>query len=132
LIVNGLGTPPRELIDRAHARGIRVAALAGKPKHAIKHRDAGCDFVIAVGTEAAGHTGDTTSMVLWPRIVDAVAPLPVLGGGGVGRGRQVAAALAMGCEGVWCGSIWLGTKQSEVIPAIKEKLLAAESEDAVL
>ncbi|MGH8798438.1 MAG: nitronate monooxygenase, partial [Caldimonas sp.] len=99
LIVNALGSPPRELVERAHARGIKVAALAGKEKHAIRHKEAGCDFVIAVGTEAGGHTGSTTSMVLWPRIVDAVAPLPVLGAGGVGRGRQLAAALALGCEG---------------------------------
>jgi NAD(P)H-dependent flavin oxidoreductase YrpB (nitropropane dioxygenase family) len=71
-------------------------------------------------------------MVLWPRIVDAVAPLPVLGGGGVGRGRQVAAALALGCEGVWCGSIWLKTVQSEVPPEIKKKLFAAGENDAML
>jgi len=132
LIVNALGTPPPEMIERAHAKGIKVAAMAGAEKHAIRHKQAGCDFVIAVGTEAAGHTGNTTSMVLWPRIVDAVAPLPVLGAGGIGRGRQFAAALALGCEGVWCGSIWLKTVQSEVIPEIKEKLFKAGSDDAVL
>lgn len=132
LIVNALGSPPQDLVDRAHARGIRVAALAGKPRHALEHKARGCDFVIAVGTEAGGHTGPVSSMVLWPRVVDAVAPLPVLGAGGVGRGRQLMAALALGCEGVWCGSIWLKTAQSEVIPEIKEKLFAAGSEDAVL
>lgn len=131
-LVNGLGTPPKEIIDACHARGIKVGALAGLPKHAVRHKQAGCDFVVAVGTEAAGHTGDVSSMVLWPRIVDAVAPLPVLGGGGVGRGRQVAAALALGCEGVWCGSVWLKTVQSEVLPEIRAKLFAAGSEDAVL
>jgi NAD(P)H-dependent flavin oxidoreductase YrpB (nitropropane dioxygenase family) len=98
----------------------------------LKHRDVGCDLVVAVGTEAAGHTGNISSMVLWPRIADAVAPLPVLGGGGVGRGRQVAAALALGCEGVWCGSIWLKTVQSEVPPEIKKKLFAAGENDAML
>ena len=102
LIVNALGTPPAALIEEAHSKGIKVAALAGKPRHAIKHKEAGCDFVIAVGTEAGGHTGDISSLVLWPSIVDAVDPMPVLGGGGVGRGRQLAAALALGCEGVWC------------------------------
>ena len=132
LIVNALGTPPRELVERAHARGIKVAAMAGAEKHAIRHKQAGCDFVIAVGTEAGGHTGSTTSMVLWPRIVDAVAPLPVLGAGGVGRGRQLAAALALGCEGAWCGSVWLKTVQSEVTPEIKAKMFEARSEDAVL
>jgi NAD(P)H-dependent flavin oxidoreductase YrpB (nitropropane dioxygenase family) len=109
-----------------------VAALAGAPKHALRHKAAGCDFVIAVGTEAGGHTGNTTSMVLWPRVVDAVAPMPVLGAGGVGRGRQVAAALALGCEGVWCGSVWLKTVESEVTPEIKAKMFAAGPEDAVL
>jgi NAD(P)H-dependent flavin oxidoreductase YrpB (nitropropane dioxygenase family) len=132
LIVNGLGSPPKEIVERAHAKGIKVAALAGIAKHAVRHKQAGCDFVVAVGTEAAGHTGNITSMVLWPQIVDAVAPLPVIGAGGVGRGRQLAAALALGCEGVWCGSIWLKTVQSEVIPEIKEKLFAAESDQAVL
>jgi NAD(P)H-dependent flavin oxidoreductase YrpB (nitropropane dioxygenase family) len=132
LIVNALGSPPRSLVDRAHALGIRVGALAGKAEHALKHRDAGCDLVVAVGTEAAGHTGNIASMVLWPRVVDAVAPLPVLGGGGVGRGRQVAAALALGCEGVWCGSIWLKTVQSELTPPIRAKLLRAGGDDAVL
>ena len=131
LIVNALGTPAQSLIDRAYARGVKVAAMAGTAEHAVRHRDAGCDFVIAVGTEAGGHTGQITSMVLWPRIVDAVAPLPVLGGGGVGRGRQLAAALALGCEGVWCGSIWLKTVQSEVSPAVKKRLFAANSRDAV-
>ena len=132
LIVNALGSPPRELVERAHALGIKVGALAGKAQHALKHRAAGCDLVVAVGTEAAGHTGDIGSMVLWPRIADAVAPLPVLGGGGVGRGRQLAAALALGCEGAWCGSIWLKTVQSELVPEIRAKLLAAGEGDAVL
>ncbi|MCB1747649.1 MAG: nitronate monooxygenase [Gammaproteobacteria bacterium] len=131
-IVNALGPPPADIVERAHARGIKVGALAGKPRHAQKHRDVGCDFVVAVGTEAGGHTGEVTSMVLWPSIVDAVAPLPVLGAGGVGRGRQLAAALVLGCEGVWTGSVWLKTVQSEVIPEIKRKLFAAEAGDAVL
>ena len=132
LIVNALGSPPKALVERAHAQGIKVGALAGKVEHALKHRDTGCDLVVAVGTEAAGHTGNISSMVLWPRIADAVAPLPVLGGGGVGRGRQLAAALALGCEGVWCGSIWLKTVQSELTPEIRAKLLKAGGEDAVL
>jgi len=132
LVVSALGSPDRELVSHIHTRGIKVAALAGKPKHAVKHKQNGCDFVIAVGTEAGGHTGTVSSMVLWPRVVDAVAPLPVLGAGGVGRGRQFAAALALGCEGVWCGSVWLQTAQSEVTAPIKEKMFAAEPEDAVL
>ncbi|MEH6474297.1 MAG: nitronate monooxygenase family protein [Sneathiella sp.] len=132
LIVNALGTPPAELIATAHSKNIKIAALAGKPKHALKHKEAGCDFVIAVGTEAGGHTGDVSSMVLWPQIADAVAPMPVLGGGGVGRGKQMAAAMVLGCEGVWCGSIWLKTVQSEVPPEIKQKMFEAEASDAIL
>ncbi|QTH20287.1 nitronate monooxygenase [Rhizorhabdus wittichii] len=131
LIVNALGSPPRALVDRAHAQGIKIAALAGSAKHAIRHRDAGCDFVIAAGNEAGGHTGAVTSMILWPQIVDAVPDLPVLGAGGVGRGRQLAAALALGCEGVWCGSIWLKTVQSEVTPEIKARMFEAEAKDSV-
>ena len=130
-IVNALGSPPEELVTRAKAKGIKLGALAGKPRHAIRHKERGCDFVVAVGHEAGGHTGDVTSMVLWPSIVDAVDPLPVLGGGGVGRGRQMAAALALGCEGVWTGSIWLKTVQSEVIPEIKEKFFEAEANDSI-
>ncbi len=132
LIVNALGTPPAHLIEDAHNKGIKIAALAGKPRHAVKHKEAGCDLVVAVGTEAGGHTGDISSMVLWPSIVDAVDPMPVLGGGGVGRGRQLAAALALGCEGVWCGSIWLKTVQSEVPPEIKQKMFEAEANDAIM
>jgi len=132
LIVNALGTPPRDVVEMAHSRGIKVAGLAGDVKHALHQKHAGCDFVVAVGTEAGGHTGSISSLVLWPRIVDAMGDTPVLGAGGVGRGRQLAAALALGCEGVWCGSIWLKTKESEVVPEIKEKLFAARSQDAVL
>jgi len=132
LIVNALGSPPQELIEKAHAKGIRVAALAGKAKHALKHKERGCDFVIAVGNEAGGHTGPISSMVLWPNIADAVAPMPVLGAGGVSRGRHLSAAMALGCSGVWCGSIWLKTVESEVMPDIKEKLFAAEADDAVM
>lgn len=130
-IVNALGSPPPEVVAMAKSRGIRLGALAGKPRHALKHREAGCDFVVAVGNEAGGHTGDVTSMVLWPAIVDAVAPMPVLGAGGVGRGRQVAAALALGCEGVWTGSVWLKTVQSEVTPEIKQKMFDADASDSV-
>lgn len=131
VIVNALGPPPPELTERAHAQGIKVGALAGKPRHAERHKAAGCDFVVAVGHEAGGHTGEITSMVLWPSIVDAVAPLPVLGAGGVGRGRQMAAAFVLGCEGVWTGSLWLKTLQSEVIPEIKQKMFEAEATDSV-
>lgn len=131
LVVNALGVPDKALVDRLHSRGILVGSMVGKVEHAIKQRDAGVDIIIAQGMEAGGHTGTITSMILWPEVVDAVAPLPVLAAGGVGRGRQVAAALALGCEGVWCGSVWLTTAESELIPLVKQRLLEAKSDEAV-
>lgn len=132
LLVSALGPPPREVVEHAHALGAKVCGMIGTVEHAIKQRDAGVDFVVATGTEAGGHTGYISTMVLVPQIVDAVAPLPVLAAGGIGRGRQVAAALALGAEGAWCGSVWLTTQQSEVAPELKERLLAAQSSDAIL
>ncbi len=132
LMVSALGPPPPHILERAHGMGIKVGALVGKVEHAIKQRDAGVDFVVATGTEAGGHTGYISTMVLVPQIVDAVAPLPVLAAGGIGRGRQIAAALALGAEVVWCGSVWLTTRQSDLTPELKEKFLAAQSTDAIL
>lgn len=131
MVVNALGVPDREMVDRLHARGIVVGAMVGKPEHAIRQREAGVDIVIAQGAEAGGHTGTLTSMILWPEVVDAVAPMPVLAAGGIGTGRQVAAALALGCDGVWCGSIWLTTTESELLPIVKQRLVEAKSEEAV-
>ena len=132
LMVSALGPPPPDFVERAHSMGMKVAGMVGAVGHAVKQRAAGVDFVIATGTEAGGHTGYISTMVLVPRVVDGVAPLPVLAAGGIGRGRQLAAALALGAEGVWCGSIWLTSQQSEVVPELKERLLAAKSSDAIL
>ena len=129
LIASALGTPPRWLVDKAHANGIPVAALAGRIDHAVAHKEGGVDLIIAQGTEGGGHTGEIATMVLIPQVVDAVAPLPVLAAGGIASGRQVAAALALGAEGVWCGSVWLTTHEAETTPAIREKFLAASSAD---
>lgn len=129
LLVSALGTPPAWVVERAHAQGISIAALAGKIKHAVKHRDAGVDLVIAQSYEAGGHTGEIGGMVLIPQIVDAVAPLPVLAAGGIAEGRQMAAAMALGAVGIWCGSVWLTTVESECTPLIRQKLLRATSED---
>jgi NAD(P)H-dependent flavin oxidoreductase YrpB (nitropropane dioxygenase family) len=131
LVVNALGVPPEHFIERAHGLGIKVGAMTGKPEHAVRQKQAGVDIIIAQGGEAGGHTGTIASMVLWPQVVDAVAPTPVLAAGGVGRGRQFAAALALGAAGVWCGSIWLGTRESEMTPEMKEQLFAATSEDTL-
>lgn len=131
LMVNALGTPPRQLVERAHGFGIKVGSLVGKVEHVAAQKEAGVDLLIAQGMEAGGHTGSITSMVLWPQVVDAFAPGPVLAAGGIGRGRQMAAAMALGASGVWCGSIWLGTTSSDVTPEVKARLFAAGSGDAV-
>lgn len=131
LIVNALGPPPPDMIERAHAGGVLVGALAGKKSHAVRHVASGVDIIIAQGHEAGGHTGDIGTMVLVPEIVDAVAPTPVLAAGGIGSGRQVAASLALGAQGVWCGSVWLTTQEAETHPVVKEKFLAATSSDTL-
>ena len=111
LIANALGSPPVDVIEQAHAAGVKVAALAGAAKHALSHVRNGVDIIVAQGYEAGGHTGEIAGMVLTPDIVDAVGDVPVLGAGGIGSGRQVAASLALGAQGVWTGSIWLGTEE---------------------
>jgi NAD(P)H-dependent flavin oxidoreductase YrpB (nitropropane dioxygenase family) len=131
LIANALGTPPEEVIDRIHASGRLVAALCGRAEQARKHAAAGVDIVIAQGTEGGGHTGEIGSVVLWPEVIDAVAPLPVLAAGGIGRGRQIAAALAMGAQGVWTGSIWLAVEEAEAAPPQLESYFQARSQDTV-
>jgi len=131
LIASALGPPPPSLIDRAHCLGVAVVALAGSKVHAERHRAAGVDLIVAQGTEAGGHTGEISTMVLVPEVVDAVAPTPVLAAGGIANGRQIAAAMALGAEGVWCGSVWLTTEEAETHPAVKEKFLAATSRDTI-
>ena len=131
LIVNALGPPPPDMIERAHATGVKVGALAGKKSHAVRHVAAGVDIIIAQGHEAGGHTGEIGTMVLVPEIVDAVAPVPVLAAGGIGTGRQMAASMALGAEGVWCGSVWLTTQEAETHPTVKEKFLTATSSDTL-
>ena len=131
LIANALGTPPAEIIERVHRNGRLVAALSGSAKHAQAHKAAGVDLIVANGYEGGGHTGDVGSIVLWPEIIDAVAPSPVLAAGGIGNGRQIAAALAMGAQGVWTGSLWLTVQESDVPPPQMERLLAATSRDTV-
>lgn len=131
LIASALGPPPPSLVERAHGDGVVVAALAGARGHAERHKAAGVDVIVAQGTEAGGHTGEVATMVLVPEIVDAVAPIPVLAAGGIARGRQIAAAVALGAEGVWCGSVWLTTEEAETDPTVKRKFLHARSEDTV-
>jgi NAD(P)H-dependent flavin oxidoreductase YrpB (nitropropane dioxygenase family) len=131
LVVNALGPPTEHMIDRAKAEGRRIGALAGAAQHAERHVRAGVDLIVAQGYEAGGHTGEIGSMVLIPEVVDAVGDIPVLGAGGIGRGRQMAAAMALGAAGVWCGSVWLTTDEAETHPVVKQKFLAAGSADTV-
>jgi NAD(P)H-dependent flavin oxidoreductase YrpB (nitropropane dioxygenase family) len=131
LIASALGPPPAKLVSDAQDRGILVAALAGTKQHALRHKDMGVDIIVAQGYEAGGHTGDVATMVLVPEVVDAVGPTPVLAAGGIASGRQMAAAMALGAQGVWCGSVWLTTEEAETHPYVKEKFLAAGSSDTV-
>jgi NAD(P)H-dependent flavin oxidoreductase YrpB (nitropropane dioxygenase family) len=131
LLANALGPPPKDVVDAAHEHGVMVAALVGRPDQARKQVEQGVDIVIAQGTEAGGHTGEIATMVLVPEVVEAVAPTPVLAAGGIGSGRQMAAAMALGASGVWTGSIWLGVAESNTDPAGMDRLFAASARDAV-
>src|SRR5262249_42179572 len=116
LLANALGPAPSDVVTMAHAHRGRRAALVGPREHARKQVAAGVDVIVAQGTEAGGHTGEISTMVLVPDVVDAVAPVPVLAAGGVGDGRQLAAALALGAQGAWTGSIWLTVTESDLPP----------------
>jgi NAD(P)H-dependent flavin oxidoreductase YrpB (nitropropane dioxygenase family) len=131
LIANALGTPPKDMIDHIHAEGRKVAALCGSPYQARKHADADVDIIIAQGGEGGGHCGDVGSIVLWPQVVREVAPRPVLAAGGIGSGQQIAAALALGCQGAWSGSQWLMVEEAENTPVQQQAYIEAGSRDTV-
>jgi NAD(P)H-dependent flavin oxidoreductase YrpB (nitropropane dioxygenase family) len=131
LIANALGTPPADVVKEVKDSGRLVAALCGSVKHALGHKEAGIDIVVCQGSEGGGHTGDVGSIVVWPEVVAAVDPLPVLAAGGIGSGRQMAAALAMGAAGVWTGSIWLTVTESDWPEEGKQSYLRATSRDTV-
>lgn len=134
LIVNALGVPPAFMMERARAEGVAVGALTGAKEHAIKHCENGVDVLIVSGTEAGGHCGEVSTMVLVPEVIDAIADFPntaVVAAGGIVTGKQMAACMAMGAQGVWCGSVWLTTIEAETNPAVKEKMLAANSRQTV-
>ncbi len=134
LIANALGVPPQFMIDRAKAEGVPVAALVGAKEHAIKQVQAGVDVLVAQGTEAGGHCGEVTTMVLVPEVIEAIRgirPVPVLAAGGIVTGRQVAASIALGAAGAWTGSVWLTTEEAETAPYTVQKFLAASSRDTI-
>ena len=135
LIANALGVPPDYMIDAGREHGVPVAALVGAKEHAVKQVAAGVDLIVAQGTEAGGHCGEVTTLVLIPEVLEALAAvgseIPVLAAGGIVTGRQMAAAVAMGAAGAWTGSVWLTTEEAETEPVTKQKMLAATSRDTV-
>ncbi len=132
LVVSALGSPPPDVMAQLRAAKVMVGAMCGKGEHAARHVAAGVDVIVAQGTEAGGHTGEIATMVLVPQVVAACGDkVAVLAAGGIARGSQIVAALALGAQGVWCGTLWLGTRESELDPFEKEVLFAARTEDAV-
>ena len=131
MIANALGTPPPEVVQRVQDSGRVIGALCGKVHQAVAHKEAGLDFIIAQGTEGGGHTGEIGSMVLWPQIIAAVTPVPVLAAGGIATGSQIAAALAVGAEGAWTGSLWLTVQEADCPPSQMASYLQAASQDTV-
>jgi NAD(P)H-dependent flavin oxidoreductase YrpB (nitropropane dioxygenase family) len=131
VIANALGTPPADVVEECHRRGVKVAALVGTAEHARRHVAGGVDIVVAQGTEAGGHTGEIASMVLVPEVVDAIGATPVVAAGGIACGRQVVAALALGAQAVWTGSMWLTTFEGQIDAAVTSKLIKAGSSDTI-
>jgi NAD(P)H-dependent flavin oxidoreductase YrpB (nitropropane dioxygenase family) len=134
LIANALGVAPPRMIERAKAAGVPCAALVGTKEHAIKQVQAGVDIIVAQGTEAGGHCGEISTLVLVPEVIRAVAPYgapPVIAAGGIVTGEQMAGAMAMGAQGVWTGTVWLATTDAETSPAVREKMVEARSSDTV-
>jgi NAD(P)H-dependent flavin oxidoreductase YrpB (nitropropane dioxygenase family) len=130
VLVIGLGDTA-EVVPLAHEKGIKVMALAGAVKHALSHARKGADVIIAQGYEAGGHTGTIANFPLIPQIVDAVKPLPVVAAGGIADGRGLAAALALGAVGVWCGTVFLLSEECQVHQVFKNQLMKGKSEDFV-
>ncbi len=134
LIANALGVPPDWMLEMGKEKDVKVAALLGTAQHAINQVKAGVDILVVSGTEAGGHCGSVSTMVLIPEVHKAIQPygdVPILAAGGIVTGQQMAAAMAMGASGAWCGSVWLTTVESEVPPVIKEKMVAANSSQTV-
>src|SRR6202161_4303524 len=134
MIANALGVPPPEMIEMGKKHGVPVAALVGAKEHAIRQVNAGVDILVVQGTEAGGHCGEVTTMVLVPEVLQAIRKIrdvPVLAAGGIMNGSQMAACMAMGAAGVWTGSVWLATMESETSEIFREKMIEARSRDTV-
>jgi len=131
LFASAIGTPP-QVIERAKQSGKTTLSLVGAPKHVEYAKAAGVDLLVAQGYDAGGHTGPIGTMSLVPQIVDVADEVPVLAAGGIADGRQVAASLALGAQGVWLGTVWLTTEEHGLNRHILKKLLKAGSADTVL
>ena len=132
LIANALGPPPASMTDRARREGVPITTLIGALGHAERQLNAGVDMLIAQGSEAGGHTGTVSTLVLVPEVIELVAGrVPVLAAGGIVTGGQMAAMMALGAAGAWTGSVWLTTEEAETAPATKEKMLKATASDTV-
>jgi enoyl-[acyl-carrier protein] reductase II len=132
VFVAGLGVPA-EVVELCHANGVLVVNMCGKVDHARRALDAGCDMVVAQGTEAGGHTGTVATMPLVPQIVDAVGEqIPVVAAGGLFDGRGLAAALALGADGVWMGTRFIATPEARSVIGYKEAMLAAGEDGTVV
>ncbi len=132
LFVAGLGVPT-EAVELCHSRGVLVANMCGKVDHARKAVDAGCDLVIAQGTEGGGHTGTVATMTLVPLIADAVgAQVPVVAAGGIFDGRGLAAALALGADGIWMGTRFIATPEAQGVRGFKEALVKTREDGTVI
>ena len=127
----GLGDTA-EVVPLARERGMKVLALCGNVKQAVGHAANGVDVVIAQGYEAGGHTGRIANFPLIPQVVDAVRPTPVVVAGGIADGRGLAAALSLGAVGVWCGTVFLASAESEIHADYKSQLIQGRTEDFVL
>jgi len=128
LFCAGLGNPGF-MVEAAHASGMKVLGIAGNAKNAGRIAQGGADLVVAQGHEAGGHTGRIGSVALWPQAIDAAAPTPVLAAGGIGDGRGLAAALAMGCIGVWVGTRFLASEEGGALGIQKQAIVNAGDED---
>ncbi len=134
LIANALGVPPKIMLDMGKEHGVAVAALVGAKEHAVNQVKAGVDILVVAGTEAGGHCGEVSTMVLVPEVHEAIQPfgnLPILAAGGIVTGQQMAASMAMGASGVWTGSVWLTTFEAETSQVVKEKMLQADSRQTI-
>jgi enoyl-[acyl-carrier protein] reductase II len=132
VFVAGLGVPG-EVVELCHRHGVLVINMCGKVDHARRALDAGCDVVVAQGTEAGGHTGLVATMPLVPQIVDAVgAHIPVVAAGGIFDGRGLAAALALGADGVWIGTRFIATPEARAVAGYKDALMRTKEDGTTI